>query len=174
MDAAIFKVRTQTKKDVQSDVEGLTLSKNEGGSYTHEDAQVFQNEVRAILTNQFYNADDGSNGMENLLANPNTAANGLTGMRSSATATRQAILAKSRAVAAAASTTDTTVAPDIDTNADAQDEADRQNMFLLAVIGAKEGVAADVATIVGKAITDPVLRTADSTTLKHVDQFHLH
>ena len=67
MDAAIFKVRTQTKKDVQSDVEGLTLSKNDGGSYTHEDAQVFKNEVRAILAKQFYNADDGSTGMENLL-----------------------------------------------------------------------------------------------------------
>ena len=38
MDAAIFKVRTQTKKDVQSDVEGLSLSKNDSGSYTHEDA----------------------------------------------------------------------------------------------------------------------------------------
>ena len=174
MDAAIFKVRTQTKKDVQSNVEGLALSKNDGGSYTHEDAQVFQNEVRAILAKQFYNANDGSNGMENLLANPDTAANGLTGMRSSATATRQVILAKSRAVATAASTANNVVTPDIDTNPDAQDEADRQNMFLLAVMGAKEGVAAGVATIVGKAITDPVLRTADSTTLKHVDQFHLH
>ena len=49
MDVAIFKVRTQTKKDVQSDVESLTLSKNDGGSYTHEDAQVFKDEVRAIL-----------------------------------------------------------------------------------------------------------------------------
>ena len=35
-------------------------------------------------------------------------------------------------------------------------------------------MAAGVATIVSNAITDPILRTADSTTLKHVDQFHLH
>ena len=103
------------------------------------------------------------------LANPDTTANGLTRMRSLTTATRQAILTRSRTIAAAASTANTTVTPDIDTNADAQDEADRQNMFLLAVMGAKEGVAAGVATIVGKAITDPILRTADSTTLKHVD-----
>ena len=47
-------------------------------------------------------------------------------------------------------------------------------MFLLALIGAKEGMAAGVTTIVGSAITDPVLRTADSTTLKHVDKFHLY
>ena len=67
MDAAIFKVRTQTKKDIQSDIKGLTLSKNDGGPYTHEDVQVFQTEVCAILAKQFYNADDGSTGMENLL-----------------------------------------------------------------------------------------------------------
>ena len=124
MDAAIFKVRTQTKKDAQSDVESLTLSKNDGGSYTHEDAQVFKDEVRAILAKQFYNANNCSNGMENLLANPHTDANGPTGMRSSATATRQAILAKSRAAATSASTASNTVTPDIETNADAQDEAD--------------------------------------------------
>ena len=47
-------------------------------------------------------------------------------------------------------------------------------MFLLAVIDAKEGVAAGAATIVGKTISDLVLRTTDSTTLKHVDQLHLH
>ena len=41
-------------------------------------------------------------------------------------------------------------------------------------MGAKEGVTACVATIVGKVITDPILRTADSMTLKHVDQFYLH
>ena len=78
MDAAIFKVRTQTKKDVQADVEALSLSKNEAESYTHEDAQVFKNEVKAVLAKQFYNAGDGSNGMENLLANHATAPNVLT------------------------------------------------------------------------------------------------
>ena len=53
MDAAIFKVRTQTKKDVQEDVKALTLSKNKSGSYTHEDVQIFKDEVRAILAKQF-------------------------------------------------------------------------------------------------------------------------
>ena len=53
MDAAIFKVQNQTKKDVQADIESLSLSKNEGGSYTHEDAQVFKNEVQAVLAKQF-------------------------------------------------------------------------------------------------------------------------
>ena len=50
MDAAIFKVRNQTKKDVKANVESLLLNKNEGGFYTHEDAQVFKNEVRTVLT----------------------------------------------------------------------------------------------------------------------------
>ena len=175
MDAAIFKVRNQTKKDVQADIEGLSLSKNEGGSYTHEDAQVFINEIRAILAKQFFNAGDGTNGMENLLANHATAANALTERVSTETTTRQMVLAASKAEAAAAPMVEgVAVTPDIETNADAQDEADRKNMFLLSLIGAKEGVAAGVATIVGSAITDPVLRTADSTTLKHVDKFHLY
>ena len=47
-------------------------------------------------------------------------------------------------------------------------------MFLLTVIGAKEDVTAGVVIIFGKAVTGPILCTADSTALKHVDQFHLH
>ena len=170
MDAAIFKVRNQTKKDVQADIESLSLSKNEGGSYTHEDAKVFINEICAILAKQFFNAGDGTNGMENLLANHATAANALTKRMSTETTTRQMVLAASKAEAAAAPMVEGVAAtPDIETNADAQDKTDRKNMFLLSLIGAKEGVAAGVATIVGNAITDPVLCTADSTTLKHVD-----
>ena len=50
------------------------------------------------------------------------------------------MIAASRAAAKRASTDDITVEPEIDNNSDAQDEADRQNIFRLAVIGVKEGI----------------------------------
>ena len=117
--------------------------------------QVFKNEVQEVLAKQFYNAGDGTNGMENLLDNHATALNGLTMMKSLATATRQAKLAASWAETAIESTTSTSVAPDIDTNADTQDETDHQNMLHLAVIGAKKGLAAGVAIMLGKPLLTP-------------------
>ena len=170
MDAAVFTLRSKTKTNVQEDVENLALTKNASGSYTHEDAQIFRDEIKTILARQYFHAEDGTNGMEGLLADGRTAENELTRMKSTDMTTRLKVLAASRAAATAAGATK----PDIESNSDAQDEADRQNMYLLAVIGAKEGVAAGIATIVGKAITDPVLRTADASTLKNVDDYSLY
>ena len=56
--------------------QNLKLNKNASGSYTHEDAQIFRDEVKTILARQYFHAEDGTNGMEGLLANSRTAANG--------------------------------------------------------------------------------------------------
>ena len=56
---------------------------------------------------------------------------------------------KSIAEAAAASTIDWVAAPEITTNADAQDEADRQNTACLAAIGINEAITAEITVIVG-------------------------
>ena len=101
-------------------------------------------------------------------------ANLLTTIKAMSLATRATFLAVSKAAAAAISTTLAPVEPDIKINADAQDQVDRQNMYILAVVGAKEGVAAGVTTISGKESTDAVLRTVGSTTNKKIDKYTLN
>ena len=91
--------------------------------------------------------------------------NDINKLKSNKVVTRSSILAASKAAAATA-TRDAgagapKVEPEITTNDDARDEADRVNMFRLAAIGAKEGVAAGIRAVVGSAITDNTLRTTD-------------
>ena len=78
------------------------------------------------------------------------------------------------AAARLSSSSGTTVQAEIVTNSDAQEEADRQNTYRLAAIGVKEGVAAGITKIVGKDITNPILRTSDGISFKSVDQYQLH
>ena len=66
------------------------------------------------------------------------------------------------------------VAPEITTNEDAQEEANRQNVFRLAVVGAKEQMAKEITARVGKSVTNPILRNADGVRFKNVDEYHLH
>ena len=68
----------------------------------------------------------------------------------------------------------TTVQPEIATNSDAQEVADRQNIYRLAVIGVKEGVAAGITKIIGKDITILILRTTHGISFKSVDEYQLH
>ena len=74
--------------------------------------------------------------------------NAINKLKSNKVATRSSILAASKAAAATATRDAVTgapkVEPEITTNDDARDEADRVNMFRLAAIGAKEGVAAGI------------------------------
>ena len=53
-------------------------------------------------------------------------------------------------------------------------EADRQNAYHLATIGAKERVAAGTRKLCGTVITNPILLTTDGTNLKTVDNYELH
>ena len=172
MESSTFKIRGETKASVQASIEALTLVKNANGSYTHENAQIFKDEVGVILEAQFYHGDDGLHGMRGLLTG--LPAISLTTIKATSSATRATVLAKYKVAAAAIYTTLAPVETDIKTNADAQDEADRQHMYILAVVGAKEGVAAGVTTFAGKEITDAVLCTVDSTTNKNVDNYTLH
>ena len=68
----------------------------------------------------------------------------------------------------------TTIQPEIATNSDAQEEADRQNTYRLGAIGVKERVAAGITKLVGKDITNPILRTTDGISFKSVDEYQLH
>ena len=68
----------------------------------------------------------------------------------------------------------TTVQPEIAMNSNAQEEADRQNTYRLAAIGVKEEVAEGITKIVGKDITNPILRMSDGISFKSVDGYQLH
>ena len=74
----------------------------------------------------------------------------------------------------ATSLTSNIVAPEITTNADAQDESDRQNTKRLAGIGVKEAIAAAITSIVGAQITNPILRTTYGSDFWTVDEYDLH
>ena len=66
-------------------------------------------------------------------------------------------------IAAAASTSTLMVDSEITTNADAQEDADWQNTARVAAIGVNVGIAAGITALVGKHITNPILRTMDGT-----------
>ncbi len=57
---------------------------------------------------------------------------------------------------------------------EAQEEADRLNVINQSVIGAKEGVVEAVSKLVGSNITDAILRTADGSNHKSIDDFMLY
>ena len=79
-----------------------------------------------------------------------------------------------REEAAAASTTKLAVQLDIVLNTDAQDEAARQHICILVVLGAKEGTAVGITTIFGKEITNAILRTTNRSNYKHNGCYSLH
>jgi hypothetical protein len=54
------------------------------------------------------------------------------------------------------------------------DAADRINQVNQAVIGAKEGITDGIIAVVGKLVTDTVLRTADGTDDKAIDDYEIH
>ena len=84
-----------------------------------------------------------------------------------------AMLKALREKSAAESTSSITVAPEIGKD-DARKEADKQNTFRLAVIGVKKAVAEVITALVGEAITNPVLQTADGSDFRVVDKYELH
>jgi hypothetical protein len=98
----------------------------------------------------------------------------LSRIRSIDAATITSILHESRDIAEAQSTAQLPVLPTITAHADAQDEADRINMVNQAVIGAKEGAMEAITEKVGSDITDAILRTADVTNYRSIDDYELH
>jgi hypothetical protein len=71
-------------------------------------------------------------------------------------------------------TTGKTVLPTFTTRTEAQEEANRLNVINQSVIGAKEGVVEAVSKLVGSDITDAILRTADGSDHKRIDNFTLY
>jgi hypothetical protein len=71
-------------------------------------------------------------------------------------------------------TTIKTVLPTFTTQTEAQEEANQLNVINQSVIGAKEGVIKAVSKLVGSDITNAILRTADGSNHKSINNFMLY
>ena len=128
----LFRVRTDARTRVRAEMAELLLHKNEVGGYAYNDAKTLAIQIERVLERQLF--EDSSDGMKGLASStPNT----LTKYRANINIKKKDVIAQSAAAAADASTSTNTVAPEI-TADNAQEEADRQNVFRLAAIGVKK------------------------------------
>ena len=125
MDLSAFRIQGETCDRVTKAVSALTLHKNERGGYAYDDARIFEKKVERELERQHCEHDDG---MRGLLSEQSNSINVL---RSNKVAMCSSILAASKAAAIKATSEAGAGAtePEITTNDDARDEADRVNMF---------------------------------------------
>jgi hypothetical protein len=165
MDGSDFRVRGDTCVQVTMEISELKLHKNEDGGYAYDDALILEKQIERVFERQYY--ESSSDGMKRLLA---ATTNSLNAILPTKLVTRSSVLEASKTAAAAESTSTNTVDPEIMTNVNAQEEADRINMFRLASIGAKEGAAAGISKVVGTDITDATLCTNNGQDFKTVDK----
>ena len=147
----------------------IDLHKNEVGGYAYNDANMLVTEIECVLAEQLF--EDSTDGMKGLLS---TAKITLTDYKAHIIIKHKDVLKDLKDAAdrlSSSSSSGTTVQPEIATNSDAQEEADRQNTYRLGAIGVKERVAAGITKLVGKDITNPILQTTDGISFKSVDDY---
>ena len=172
MDSNAYKICDEARARVSKAIGVIKLPKDEKGSYTHDDATLFLQRIGRELERQLNECT--SSGMKQLTSE---TTNELTKLKASVSITWSGVLKASKAKAAkkyAETKKEEDKAPLIATRDDAKDEADRQNVARLATIGNKEGTIEGVHNRVGGAITDIVLKTADATDDKNVDDIEIH
>jgi len=171
MAEACYTARATTKQQVLDGIDKLTLQTNEHGQYTHDAILLLQKGIQCVLVSQFSPSDPGK-GMVKLLDDGD---NILTCIQSTDAITAGSVLksAKKRADKLS-TTTGKTILPTFTTRIEAQEEADRLKVINQSVIGAKEGVVEAVSKLVGSDITDAILRTADGSDFKSIDDYTLY
>ena len=99
----------------------------------------------------------------------------LTQVQSTVAITAESVLKLTKKRADELSTmTGKTILPTITARTEAQEEADQLNFINQSVIGAKEGVVKVVSKLVGSDITNAILRMADGSNFKSIDDFTLY
>jgi hypothetical protein len=167
---ACYTARATTKQQVIEGIGKLALQTNKHRQYTHEAILLLRKGIRYILVSQFNPSDPGK-GMEKLLKN---RTNLLTNVKSTNTITANSVLKAAKAKADTASKASSTmITPTITSRLEAQEEADCLNVINKLVIRPKEGVVKAVTKLVGSNITDAVLRTADGSNHKSIDDYML-
>ena len=171
MAGACYAAWATTKQQVLDGINKLTLQTNEHGQYTHNAFLLIEKGIQHVLVSQFNPSNPGK-GMVKLLDNGN---NILTRVQSTDAIMAGSVFksAKKRADELAA-TTGKTVLPTFTTQMEAQEEDKRLNVINQSVIGAKEGVVEAVSKLVGSNIPNTVLRTANGSNHKSIDNFTLY
>jgi hypothetical protein len=150
------------------------LGKNSNGHYEQDQAQTLIKGVKRQLAT-IINIRDPGNGMKKLL---DESENPTNQVRSNDLLTGANVLASAKKIADDLATANPNQSPatppTITTTQEANEEADRLNTISQHIIGAKEGTTAALKTIVGTAVLDAVLRTADGADIKGVDEYELH
>ena len=154
----MFRVRSDAQAHVKAQTQEIFINKNDVGSYEYNTVVTLIKQINRVLEQQLF--EESANGMVRLGSEtPNT----LTSYKSNVAIKKSDVKRQSIAEAQAARLTGNIVAPEITTNADAQDKVDRKNTVRLAAIGVKEAIAAAITSIVGAQITNPILRTMDGS-----------
>ena len=116
----------------------IDIHKNKDGGYAYNDANMLVTEIERVLAEQLFK--DSTDGMKGLLS---TAKNTLIEYKATISIKPKDVLKVSNDTADHLSNNSgTTVQPEIATNSEAQEEADRQSTYQLVAIRVKEGVAA--------------------------------
>ena len=152
----MFRVRSDAQARVKAQIQEISINNNDVGGYEYNAAVTLIKQINRVLEQQLfkYSAD----GMVSLGSKtPNT----LTGYQSNVVIKKSDVKKQLIAEAQAARSTGNTVAPEITTNADSQDKADRQNTSRLVAIGVKEAISAAITSIVEAQTTNPILCTTD-------------
>ena len=153
---ALFRVCTEARTRVLTEMSEIRLHKNEVGGYAYNDANTLITQIERVLKRKMF--EDSANRIRGLAS---AAGNALNNYKSTFHQKNIDVLLTSRASAEQSSIKDIIVGPEINTNSDTQDESDRQNVFRLTAIGVKEGIAEGITNIVGRDVTNPILRTTD-------------
>jgi hypothetical protein len=171
MAEACYTTRATTKQQVLDGINKLTLQTNKHGQNTHDAILLIQKGIQHVAVSQFNPSDPGK-GMVKLLDDGD---NIFKQVQSTNAITAGYVLksAKKRADKLS-TTTGITVLPTFTTRTEAQEEADRLSIINQSVIGTKEGIAEAVSKLVGSNITDTILRTANRSNHKSMDNFTLY
>jgi hypothetical protein len=171
MGEACYTARATTKQQVLHRINKLTFQTNKHGQYTHDAILRIQKGIQCVLVSQFNPSDPGK-GMIKLLDDSN---NILMQVQSTDAITAGSVLklAKKRAEELS-TTTSKTVLPTFTTWTEAQEEADQLNVINQSVIGAKEGIVKAASKLVSSDITDAILRTANRSNHKSINNFTLY
>jgi hypothetical protein len=171
MAEACYMARATTKQQVLNRINKLTLQTNEHGQYTHDAILLIKKGIQCVLVSQFNPSDPGK-GMVKLLDNGD---NIFMQIQSTNAITAGSVLksAKKRADELLA-TTGKTVLPTFTIQTATQEEADRLNIINQSVIGAREGIVEAVLKLVGSDTTDAILRMANGSNHKSIDDFTLY
>jgi hypothetical protein len=170
MTEGCYTARATTKQQVMKGIGKLALQTNKHGQYTHNAILLLQKGIRRVLVRQF-NPSNPRKGMEKLLKD---GTNLLTNVKLTNTITTNSVLKAAKARADAASkASSTTITPTITSRLEAQEEADHLNVINQSVIGAKEGVVEAVTKLVSSNISNAVLRTANGSYHKSIDNYML-